>query len=255
MIVSPPAEIGMRLAEVDTPALLIDLDAFERNLTRLAERAKEMGVRLRPHAKTHKSPVIARRQMALGAIGVCCQKVSEAEAMVQGGVSDVLVSNEIAGARKCARLAALAREARIAVCVDDPVHIAALSEAATEYGVPLDVLVEINVGGNRCGVEPGAPALALAEGIAKAMPSAAMPPPAPSPRRARRATCSPGTAMTAPISRAPAPGPMSSRAAAASITSCRSAPMSSWTRITRAISMPPASRSAISSTASSSMPR
>jgi D-serine deaminase-like pyridoxal phosphate-dependent protein len=168
MIASPPAEIGMRLDEVETPALLLDLDAFERNLTRLADRAKAMGVRLRPHAKTHKSPVIARRQMALGAIGVCCQKVSEAEAMVQGGVSDVLVSNEIAGARKCARLAALAREARIGICVDDPVHIAALSEAATAYGVTLDVLVEINVGGNRCGVEPGAPALALVEGIAKA---------------------------------------------------------------------------------------
>src|SRR5258707_1075645 len=98
MIVPPPAEIGMRLAEVETPALLLDLDAFERNLTRLAERAKQMGVRLRPHAKTHKSPIIARRQMALGAVGVCCQKVSEAEAMVQGGVADVLVSNDIAGA-------------------------------------------------------------------------------------------------------------------------------------------------------------
>ncbi len=170
MIVSPPAEIGMRLAEVDTPALLLDLDAFERNLTRLADRAKQMGVRLRPHAKTHKSPLIARRQIALGAVGVCCQKVSEAEAMVQGGVADVLVSNEIAGARKCARLAALAREARIAVCVDDVAHIAALSAAAVAYGVTIDVLVEINVGGNRCGVEPGAPALALAEGIAKAPP-------------------------------------------------------------------------------------
>jgi 3-hydroxy-D-aspartate aldolase len=168
MIISPPAEIGMHLAEIDTPALLIDLDAFERNLAHLAGRAKAMGVRLRPHAKTHKSPVIARRQMALGAVGVCCQKVSEAEAMVQGGVSDVLVSNEIAGARKCARLAALAREARVAVCADDPVHITALSEAATAYGVTLDVLVEINVGGNRCGVEPGAPALALVEGVAKA---------------------------------------------------------------------------------------
>jgi D-serine deaminase-like pyridoxal phosphate-dependent protein len=168
MIVSPPAEIGMPLAEVDTPALLLDLDAFERNLTRLADRAKRMGVRLRPHAKTHKSPVIARRQMALGAVGVCCQKVSEAEALVQGGVADVLVSNEIAGARKCARLAALAREARIAVCVDDVAHIEALSAASVAYGVTIDVLVEINVGGNRCGVEPGAPALALAEGIAKA---------------------------------------------------------------------------------------
>jgi 3-hydroxy-D-aspartate aldolase len=168
MIVPPPAEIGMRLDEVETPALLLDLDAFERNLTRLAERAATMGVRLRPHAKTHKSAIIALRQIALGAVGVCCQKVSEAEAMVEGGVADILVSNEIAGARKCARLAALARTARIAVCVDDVAHIAALSAAATAEGVALDVLVEINVGGNRCGVEPGAPALALIEDIARA---------------------------------------------------------------------------------------
>src|SRR5712672_2468453 len=104
-----PAEIGMRLEDVETPALLVDLDAFERNLHRLADEAKGMGVRLRPHAKTHKSAVIARRQMALGAVGVCCQKVSEAEAMVRGGVSDVYVSNEIVGAGKLARLAALAR--------------------------------------------------------------------------------------------------------------------------------------------------
>ena len=83
MIVPPPAEIGMRLDEVETPALLLDLDAFERNLTRLAERAAAMGVRLRPHAKTHKSAIIAQRQVALGAVGVCCQKVSEAEAMVK----------------------------------------------------------------------------------------------------------------------------------------------------------------------------
>src|SRR5260221_14191235 len=148
MIVAPPAEIGMRLAEVETPALLLAVDAFDRNLLRLPDRAKQMGVRLRPHAKTHKSPIVAPRQMALGAVGVCCQKVSEAEAMVQGGVADVLVSNEIAGARKCARLAALAPEARIAVCAAHAAHIEALSEAAAAYGVTIDVLVEINVGGN-----------------------------------------------------------------------------------------------------------
>src|SRR5258707_14692235 len=165
MIVSPPAEIGMRLDEVETPALLLDLDAFERNLERLAQRATAMGVRLRPHAKTHKSPAIARRQMALGAVGVCCQKVSEAEAMVQGGVADVLVSNEIAGARKCARLAALAREARIAVCVDDILHVAALSEAAVQYGGTLDVLVEGNVGRNACGGQPRGPAPALVQRV------------------------------------------------------------------------------------------
>src|SRR5437868_15382222 len=95
MTTRPPAEIGMSLDEVDTPALIVDLDAFESNLRRLADRVKDSGIRLRPHAKTHKCPVIALKQMELGAVGVCCQKVSEAEAMVYGGVKDVLVTNEV----------------------------------------------------------------------------------------------------------------------------------------------------------------
>ena len=85
MTTRPPADIGMKLEEVDTPALLIDLDAFEGNLKHLANAVEGLEVRLRPHAKTHKCPVIGRRQMALGAVGVCCQKVGEAEAMVYGG--------------------------------------------------------------------------------------------------------------------------------------------------------------------------
>jgi 3-hydroxy-D-aspartate aldolase len=167
MMTRPPAEIGMRLDEVDTPALLLDLDAFERNLDKLAATTKGMGVRLRPHAKTHKSAVIARHQMARGAVGVCCQKVSEAEAMVHGGVPDVLVSNEVIGAQKLARLAALAREARIGVCADNADGVDALSAAAQSYGATIDVLVEVNVGANRCGVLPGAPVLALAQQIAR----------------------------------------------------------------------------------------
>ena len=123
MTTRPPAEIGMSLDEVDTPALIVDLDAFESNLRRLAERVKGSGVRLRPHAKTHKCPVIALKQMELGAVGVCCQKVSEAEAMVYGGVKDVLVTNEIVGRQKLRRLMALAGSARIGVCVDDPAQI------------------------------------------------------------------------------------------------------------------------------------
>src|SRR5438105_11108217 len=100
MTTYPPAEIGMRLSEVDTPALIVDLDAFESNLKRLTEKARAGEVRLRPHAKTHKSAVIALQQVALGAVGVCCQKTSEAEAMVHAGVRDVLVSNEVVGAPK-----------------------------------------------------------------------------------------------------------------------------------------------------------
>ena len=158
----PPAEIGMPLAEVDTPALLIDLDAFERNLAAMAENVSKAGVRLRPHAKTHKCAVIARRQMALGAVGACCQKVSEAQALVLAGVTDVLVSNQVVGRRKIERLVALAREARIGVCVDDAGNAAAIGEAAAAAGVTLDVLVEIDVGAGRCGVAPGDEALDLA---------------------------------------------------------------------------------------------
>jgi 3-hydroxy-D-aspartate aldolase len=168
MTTRPPAEIGMTLDEVDTPALIVDLDAFERNLRRLPERIAGTGVRARPHAKTHKCPVIALKQIALGAVGVCVQKVSEAEAMVQGGVPDVLVTNEIVGRQKLRRLASLAHGARIGVCADDPGQIRALDEAAGEAGITLPVYVEVNMGGNRCGVEPGEPALALARQIADA---------------------------------------------------------------------------------------
>src|SRR5262245_8555821 len=168
MPIKPPAAAGTALADVDTPALVIDLDAFERNLRRMADFAGRAGVGLRAHAKTHKSPDIAARQVALGAVGVCCQKVSEAEVMVAGGISDVLVSNEVAGAAKLDRLAALARQAKIAVCVDDPDNVAELEAAAAKAGSRLDVLVEIDVGAKRCGIAPGAPASRLAERVAKA---------------------------------------------------------------------------------------
>ena len=161
-----PATIGMPLAEVDTPCLLLDLDAFERNLQRLGDSLEGSRVHVRPHAKSHKCPQIAMRQIAAGAVGVCSQKVSEAEALVAGGVHDVLIANEVVGAAKLKRLAALAREAHVAVCADDAGNVRALDEAAREFGVTLDVLVEVNVGGNRCGVEPGEPALRIAQAIA-----------------------------------------------------------------------------------------
>jgi len=160
MIQRPPAAVGQRLDEVDTPALVLDLDAFEANLAAL-NRAVGKRVRVRAHAKTHKCPEIALRQVAGGAVGVCCQKVSEAEALVEGGVKDVLVSNEIVGASKIARLAALARRARIGVCVDNPQNLKALKES----GAKLDVYVELEVGMNRCGIAPGEPAVALAREI------------------------------------------------------------------------------------------
>src|SRR4051812_16671344 len=160
----PPASVGQRLEEVDTPALILELDAFEKNLATLADAVKPHAVRVRTHAKTHKCAEIARRQVAAGAVGVCCQKVSEAEAMVEGGIADVLVSNEVVGDRKIERLAALSHRARLGVCVDDIDNVRALAAS----GAKLDVYVEIDVGMGRCGVEPGNAAVALAKEIGKA---------------------------------------------------------------------------------------
>jgi 3-hydroxy-D-aspartate aldolase len=157
----------MPLESVDTPALLVDLDALDENIRRMAQAAAKHGVRLRPHAKTHKSPLIALRQIAQGAVGVCCQKVGEAEVMAWGGVTDILISNEIWGHSKLARIAALARQVKVAVCVDNDQNAADLSAAAAAYGVNIDVLVDINVIGDfRTGVQPGDPALRLATKIA-----------------------------------------------------------------------------------------
>ena len=159
-----PAEVGMRLDEVDTPALILDLDAFETNLKRLADAVRGR-VRVRAHAKTHKCPEIGKRQVAAGAVGVCCQKVSEAEAMVEGGIADVLVSNEIVGARKLERLAALAKRARIGVCVDHADNVRELQAAAQRAGAHIDTYIELEVGMRRCGVASGEPALALVKAI------------------------------------------------------------------------------------------
>jgi D-serine deaminase-like pyridoxal phosphate-dependent protein len=163
-----PATAGMPVDEVDTPALLLDLDVFEANLRALHEAVRGSGARVRPHAKSHKCAEIARRQMAAGAIGICCQKVSEAEAFVDAGIRDITVTNEIVGAAKIRRLVQLARRARISVCVDDPNNVADLSHAADAAGVVIDVLVEIDVGSRRCGVLPGAAAVQLVRAVKNA---------------------------------------------------------------------------------------
>lgn len=162
----PPATAGDPFVRIDTPALVLDLDAYERNLDRMAAFARRAGVRVRPHAKTHKSPDIGLAQVARGAVGLCCQKVSEAEILAAGGITDILVSNEVAGASKIARLAALARHVRLSVCCDDLDNAAELQTAAAEAGSRIYVLVEIDVGGKRCGIAPGAAAAALARRIA-----------------------------------------------------------------------------------------
>lgn len=163
-----PAQIGAPLDEIDTPALIVDLDAFEYNLTKMAAFSRSAGVRLRPHAKTHKCPTIARKQIAAGAVGQCCQKVGEAEALVRGGVHDVLVSNQVVGMQKLRRLASLATDATIALCFDAPEQVAAASFAASEAGVQIGGLVEIDVGMQRCGVVSPEAAYELADRIANA---------------------------------------------------------------------------------------
>jgi 3-hydroxy-D-aspartate aldolase len=161
-----PAEIGASLEDIHTPALIIELDAFERNVERMAKFIKQSGVRLRAHAKTHKSADIARYQMdAGGACGICCQKVSEAEALVEAGIKDVLVSNQVTDPKKVDRLAALSRKARTLVCVDDAQNVEVLSSAARRHETSIECLVEIDVGAGRCGVAPGADAVVLAKKI------------------------------------------------------------------------------------------
>jgi 3-hydroxy-D-aspartate aldolase len=161
-----PAEVGMNLGEVDTPALLVDLDAFESNMDRMANETATHGVRLRPHAKTHKCAVIALQQISRGAVGMCCQKVSEAEALIHNGINDVFVTNEVVDRRKLERLASLATEASVAICVDHLDNVDLLGETANNFDVRIDVLIEVDVGGNRCGVSPGEAVLFLADRIA-----------------------------------------------------------------------------------------
>lgn len=164
------ARPGDHVTAIDTPALVLDLDAFERNLERMAAALRGTGVRLRAHGKAHKCPEIARRQVALGAVGVCCQKVSEAAVFVEAGIEDVLVTNEVVGDAKLRHLAELARRARIGVLVDHSQQVRALAAAAQAHAVTLDVYVEVDVGAGRCGVAPGEEAAQLARAIVASPP-------------------------------------------------------------------------------------
>ncbi len=161
-----PARSGDAIAGIETPALLLDLDAFERNLRFMADAVRAAGVALRPHAKAHKCPDIARAQMALGAAGICCQTVHEASVFVAAGIPDVLVTNEVVGRARQQQLLSLAHSARIAVLADNAHNVAELAAAAAEAMVTLRVLVEVDVGAHRCGVEPGEPAVHVARAIA-----------------------------------------------------------------------------------------
>lgn len=162
-----PAQPGQYVDAIETPALVVDLAVLESNVHAMAHAAAAAGIRLRPHAKSHKCPAIALLQVAQGAVGVCCQKTDEAEAFVAAGITDVLVTNEVIAPTKLARLAGLARRARIGVLCDHAAVVPRLSAAAAAAGVTLHVYVEVDVGAHRCGVVPGA-AAALAHDIAAA---------------------------------------------------------------------------------------
>lgn len=165
---SPAARIGDRLEQIDTPALIIDLDAFERNLQTMADFARKRNIHLRPHAKTHRCSEIARRQVLAAAVGQCCQKVGEAEVLVKGGIRNILLSNQVIGDSKLDRLAALVASAEISLCFDDVVQVQAASRAAQRANITFGGLVEIETGMQRCGVQPGEPAADLARRIADA---------------------------------------------------------------------------------------
>ncbi len=146
--------VGDSVRSVDTPALVVDLDAMDRNIAAMAAYAKRHGVRLRPHAKTHKSAFVARRQLDAGAVGVCVQKTSEAEALADAGIDDLYISNEVVDPAKLARVAALAARVKLAIAVDSLVGVDRLAAAMRAVGAGIDVFVEIDVGQGRCGTTP-----------------------------------------------------------------------------------------------------
>jgi D-serine deaminase-like pyridoxal phosphate-dependent protein len=146
--------IGRDVSAIDTPALVIDLDAMERNLAAMSMFARRRGLHLRPHAKTHKSAWIAQQQIAQGAVGVCVQKTSEAYALAAAGVRDLFISNEVIDEHKLSRVAAVARDVTLAIAVDSVLGIERLAAALQAARSTAAVFVEIDVGQGRCGVLP-----------------------------------------------------------------------------------------------------
>lgn len=165
-----PALPGMDEADIQTPALVLDLDALERNIKKMGDYAAAHGMRHRVHGKMHKSVDVAKLQERLGgAVGVCCQKVSEAEVFVRGGIKDVLVSNQVRDAAKIDRLAQLPTlGSRIIVCVDDLANVAELSAAAQKHGTQLEVFIEIDCGAGRCGVTTTEAVIEIAKAVVAA---------------------------------------------------------------------------------------
>jgi D-serine deaminase-like pyridoxal phosphate-dependent protein len=162
MLLSP---IGLPVNELDTPALLIDLDLLQQNIERMAGHFRDRSVQWRPHAKAFKCPAIAHILRRSGAIGMTVAKVSEAEVMVAGGITDILIAHLVVGPSKLARLAALQKQADVKVTVDHPDHLAGLSRAAQESAVTIGVLVDVDLGMKRTGVATGEAAVSLARQV------------------------------------------------------------------------------------------
>lgn len=162
-----PAALGMDESEIQTPCLVLDLDALERNIKKMGDYARAHGMRHRVHGKMHKSVDVAKLQETLGgACGVCCQKVSEAEVFARGGIKDVLVSNQVRDPAKIDRLARMPKlGARTICCVDDVTNVADLSEAAQRHGTEIECLVEIDCGAGRCGVTTTPEVVEIAKAI------------------------------------------------------------------------------------------
>ena len=162
-----PAMVGMDEADIQTPCLVLDLDALERNIIKMGNFAKQVGIRHRVHGKMHKSVDVALLQERLGgSCGVCCQKVSEAEAFVRGGIKDVLVTNQVCDPAKIDRLARLPKlGARVICCVDDLANVADLSSASRTHSTQIECLVEIDCGAGRCGVQSTADVVEIASAI------------------------------------------------------------------------------------------
>jgi D-serine deaminase-like pyridoxal phosphate-dependent protein len=152
----------VNIADLDTPVVICDLDAMERNLAAMAARCRELAIPFRAHTKSHKIPELAHRQMASGAVGICCQKLGEAEVMVVAGLTDILIPFNLVGQAKMERLTRLARQARITVSVDSKDVACGIAEQARLDSVRIPVLIELDTGSHRCGVQSPAAARDLA---------------------------------------------------------------------------------------------
>ncbi|MBT5873359.1 MAG: DSD1 family PLP-dependent enzyme [Candidatus Latescibacteria bacterium] len=158
-------EVGLKKSDLDTPVLWVDLDKLEDNIISLGSFFHAAGVQWRPHTKGVKIPAIAHKAIRAGAIGVTCAKLGEAEVMVASGITDILVANQVVGPQKVTRLVNLCRQADVKIAVDSDATLAVMSQAAIQKGVEIGILVELNTGMNRAGVEPGGPAVELSRKV------------------------------------------------------------------------------------------